>query len=98
MMQAGLEEGAAAVEKERARVTKIISDKVMIDMVKMMVVITTKIRHDMQNLNKGEGAHSGSKHPNVNMGEIDLPATVPGQEWCKTGPKSKYRHSNFCNV
>ena len=53
MMQAGLEEGAAAVEKERARVTKIISDKVMIDMVKMMVVITTKIRHDMQNLNKG---------------------------------------------
>ena len=55
MMQAGLEEGAAAVEKERARVTKIISDKVMIDMVKMMVVITTKIRHDMQNLNKGGG-------------------------------------------
>ena len=39
MMQAGLEEGAAAVEKERARVTKIISDKVMIDMVNMMVVM-----------------------------------------------------------
>ena len=29
MMQSGLEEGVVAVERERARVTKIISDKVM---------------------------------------------------------------------
>ena len=29
MMQSGLEEGVAAVERERARVTKIISDKVI---------------------------------------------------------------------
>ena len=43
MMQAGLEEGAAAVEKERARVTKIISDKVMIKMVEMMVVMVMMV-------------------------------------------------------
>ena len=36
MMHSGLEEGVAAVEKERARVTKIISDKVIFIILFMM--------------------------------------------------------------
>ena len=39
MMQSGLEEGVAAVERERARVTKIISDKVIIMITFMMAMI-----------------------------------------------------------
>ena len=44
MMHSGLDEGVVAVERERARVTKIISDKVMIGIFFMMMMTRRMIR------------------------------------------------------